>query len=133
MKLRFTLIVVSKADQKTERIELTSSRLTIGRADTNDIVLADRTVSRTHAVLEVANGRLWLIDLDSTNGSFVNNRLVDRQMHVDSGDILAIGTGHEIRVYSETFYTETQWNGGKDHPGLQSPHTAETTPFTQAL
>ncbi len=133
MKNRFTLIVVSKTKNTTERIDLTSARITIGRADTNDIVLEDQTVSRNHAVLESNNGRLWLFDLDSTNGTFVNNRLVERQTHVNSGDVLAIGTGHEIRVYSETFYNETIWKGSEDNHPLQSAHTAETVPFTRAF
>ncbi|HVO15653.1 MAG TPA: FHA domain-containing protein [Alphaproteobacteria bacterium] len=46
---------------------------TIGRSGTNDLVLNDRSVSRRHAELHVDHGRFHLIDLGSTNGTYVRD------------------------------------------------------------
>jgi hypothetical protein len=46
---------------------------TIGRSGTNDLVLTDRSVSRRHAELHVDHGRYHLIDLGSTNGTYVRD------------------------------------------------------------
>lgn len=46
---------------------------TIGRSGTNDLVLNDRSVSRRHAELHVDHGRYHLVDLGSTNGTYVRD------------------------------------------------------------
>jgi hypothetical protein len=62
----------------------------IGRSDDNDIVLNDPSVSRAHAVVEVAAGRVTLRDLDSTNGTFLNSRRI-RAEALRDGDELQLG------------------------------------------
>src|SRR5689334_18977416 len=61
----------------TKRIDLSQSVMRIGRDTVNDIVLEDTEVSRRHARLE-ARGTSWvLMDVGSTNGTFVNDRELD--------------------------------------------------------
>ena len=69
-------------------LALDARRLTVGRAAENDLVLADPEVSRHHARLE-ADGDGWrVVDLDSTNGTWVNGaRVVEAR--IDDGDTLA--------------------------------------------
>jgi ABC-type multidrug transport system, ATPase component len=68
--------------------------LSIGRAQSNDIVLENAQVSRTHAQLCPAPGGGWFIrDLNSTNGVFLNtpgNRV--QQAPVKPGDVIFLGT-----------------------------------------
>lgn len=47
-------------------------RIAIGQASDNDVVIANQYVSRKHAHLRVENGVLWLIDVGSKNGTFVD-------------------------------------------------------------
>src|SRR3712207_3753315 len=49
------------------------NRLTIGRGDGNQIRLAAKSVSREHAVLLYADGRWWIEDRGSANGTYVND------------------------------------------------------------
>jgi adenylate cyclase len=64
----------------------------IGRGEGNDIVLPFNWVSRHHALLQTEkSGALNLIDLGSTNGTFVNNRRITTPTLLRSGDRLAIG------------------------------------------
>ncbi len=62
----------------------------IGRKSTNHIVLSDINASREHALLEYRNGELYLIDLNSRNGTFVNGNGID-QKSVEIGDQIQIG------------------------------------------
>jgi hypothetical protein len=62
----------------------------IGRGDENEVVLADPSVSRTHAVLDAGGAEAVLRDLGSTNGTFVNGRRVATQ-GLRAGDELTFG------------------------------------------
>jgi eukaryotic-like serine/threonine-protein kinase len=66
---------------------------TIGRTNGNDLIISGRTVSRRHARLWFDNGRWYLADMQSANGSFVNNaRLQPNQpVALNDGDILNFG------------------------------------------
>ena len=65
-------------------------RLTIGRDETNDIVLNDNSVSRNHAILEIDGDEFILIDNNSSNGVTVNGKLVTKQK-VSTSDVILIG------------------------------------------
>lgn len=60
-------------------LPLRRDRTTIGRDPHNDIVLEDDTISSEHAVIEVHDGRYWIQDLRSTNGT----RLADQRLAAD--------------------------------------------------
>lgn len=63
----------------------------IGRARTNDLVLDDAFVSAEHALITRRDGRWWLRDRGSTNGSSVNDRPVTGEVELSDGDVLRIG------------------------------------------
>jgi hypothetical protein len=66
------------------------SATSLGRAQGNDIVLDDKAVSSQHARIRPQRGVYELIDLKSTNGTFVNERKVART-HLSPGDLLKLG------------------------------------------
>lgn len=51
--------------------------LSVGRGSDNDVVLGSKEVSRNHAVLSVANAELYVKDLDSSNGTFINDERIE--------------------------------------------------------
>jgi hypothetical protein len=66
--------------------------LHIGRSTTNDIVIADNTVSRQHAQLMVDDlGQATIIDLNSSNGTYVNGRRISAPTRLDQTDIVKVG------------------------------------------
>jgi len=70
---------------------LATGRTTIGRDPNNDVVLDDDTVSSEHAAIEVRDGRYWLEDLRSTNGTHLGGqRLTD-------GESLPLKGGDHVR------------------------------------
>ena len=63
----------------------------LGRSGRNTIVLDDSYVSSEHAVITQRDGTWWLADLQSTNGTFVNERRVDGEVALAPGDVVGIG------------------------------------------
>jgi len=68
--------------------------LSIGRRDTNDVVIEDPSVSGHHAKIDSLEDRFVLIDLQSKNGSFVNEQLIHSHWLQDE-DVISIG-GHTL-------------------------------------
>lgn len=64
--------------------------LTIGRREDNDIVLEDPAVSGHHAKIDALGERFVLVDLQSRNGSFVNEQLISSHW-LKHGDVICIG------------------------------------------
>jgi pSer/pThr/pTyr-binding forkhead associated (FHA) protein len=83
-------IIVKYEDKVIERIVTEKKRLSIGRTNDNDIVLENRGVSRKHAMIEFNNNAAVIIDNESLNGTFVNNRKVTEEVLRDQ-DIIMIG------------------------------------------
>ncbi len=59
----------------------------IGRALDNDLVIENLSVSRRHAQIEDENGRFYVTDLGSANGTFVNGNRVQKQLLKDQDEI----------------------------------------------
>ncbi len=87
-------LVVLTSPRRGKLYRIKSSGLTIGRAADNDIILEDETVSRHHARLLVESGigrpQVYIQDLASVNGVFVNGERVVRRLLQDE-DRIAIG------------------------------------------
>ncbi len=74
--------------------------LTIGRDQSNDLVVPDWVVSRQHCVIKSDPDGLWLEDLNSHNGTFVNDVPVTRRQ-LCHGDRIRIGTSHLLFLLDE--------------------------------
>jgi hypothetical protein len=64
---------------------------TIGRTEDNTIAIDDGFVSGSHAEIVFDQGMWWIQDLNSTNGTFVNNQPVRSRVRLSDGDILQFG------------------------------------------
>jgi len=87
------LVVVKSADlQDGEGFELNSAQLTIGRGNQNDIPIAtDEYASARHARFEPRQDGVWVQDLGSTNGTFLNGTRLDRPRRLAQGDVVRVG------------------------------------------
>ena len=65
--------------------------VTIGRDTGNDIVIDDGKVSRHHMQLICEKGKFRVADMNSTNGTFVNDRKINGEMMLSAGDTVRIG------------------------------------------
>ena len=87
------LVVVKSADlERGEDFELNSAQLTIGRGNQNDIAIAtDEYASARHARFEPRQDGVWVQDLGSTNGTYLNGTRLDRPRRLAGGDIVRVG------------------------------------------
>jgi pSer/pThr/pTyr-binding forkhead associated (FHA) protein len=80
-------IVVKYEDNVIERVVTQKKRISIGRTSDNDIVLDNKAVSRRHAQIEFGQDSALVIDNESLNGTFVNNRKITEEMLKDNAQI----------------------------------------------
>ena len=82
-------------------IAINSSSMKIGRSAPADIVLPHKSVSREHCVVGLANDELFVTDLNSTNGTYIDGARITRVTILPVGSILQIGQismKHSVRT-----------------------------------
>ena len=87
-------LVVEKSPALREGSDLVlnSAALTVGRGAANDVELrGDDFASAEHARFEARSDGVWLTDVGSTNGTFVNGVRLERPRKLSPGDIVRIG------------------------------------------
>lgn len=112
-------IIVMMDGKVFKEVTLTKERTTLGRRPHNDIVIDHLAVSGEHAVLSMQSGEVFVEDLNSTNGTFVNGRVVKKQQ-LQHGDSLEIGK-YKIRFESDA-------DANFDKAMLVSPAKAAAAP-----
>lgn len=92
--MKFGLYVVF-GENKGEEFPLDQPQFVIGRAADCDLQVDCSMVSRRHCELTCRDERLYIRDLDSHNGTFVNKEKANGQQELGPGDTIAIG----MRMY----------------------------------
>ena len=70
---------------------ITKEETNIGRNQYNDVVIHDMRVSRSHARILFLNNRYLLIDLNSSGGTFVNDRPIVQKL-LEEGDVISLAS-----------------------------------------
>ncbi|MBT8080488.1 MAG: FHA domain-containing protein [Gammaproteobacteria bacterium] len=84
-------IILTRNAKTLARYDLTGTRYVIGRSELADIVIQDAFVSKLHAMLQIHNDSIILMDLNSTNGTTVNSRKAQITV-LHNNDILMLGS-----------------------------------------
>ena len=86
------VVLASPALGDGDEIVLDAQPITFGRGRTNDIPLPDDEYASTrHARIEPRRDGIWLEDIGSTNGTFVNGIRLTRERRLAPGDVVRIG------------------------------------------
>jgi FHA domain-containing protein len=86
------VVLESPALGPGDQIDLDSQAITLGRGVTNDVPLSgDEYASTRHARIEPRRDGIWIEDIGSTNGTFVNGIRLTRERRLAPGDVLRIG------------------------------------------
>lgn len=88
-------------------IELRGGQLLIGRSAMCRLVLDDPLVSRQHAEFRQVGDSVYLFDLKSVNGVFVNGKRVDQKQEIRPGDKVTIGE-QEMTLVARSYDKETK-------------------------
>ena len=88
-------LFVSKDGEVIKELTFDQPRLLIGRSEHNDIAIPSRFVSRHHLLLVRHGNTTFMMDLNSSNGTFVNSRRVSNHVLIDD-DVITVGN-HRIK------------------------------------
>ena len=83
-------LIVSIGGIVIKEVQLTKNRTSVGRRPYNDVVIDNLAVSGEHAVIQMAGGQITIEDLGSTNGTYVNGKIVKNQV-LENEDNIEIG------------------------------------------
>ena len=86
----FAWLVLLEEGRPVKDFRLKKEKTFLGKGSEADIILEDEFASRLHAALYYKEGGFEIDDLNSTNGTFVNGRKVDR-VKLQDGDVIKIG------------------------------------------
>lgn len=96
------LLIVRLGTGDESRFLIDADITTVGRHPESDIFLDDITVSRHHAKFIRVDGTLFLEDLGSLNGTYINRTLIDGRAQVRAGDEIQIGKYRAMIVLGDS-------------------------------
>jgi pSer/pThr/pTyr-binding forkhead associated (FHA) protein len=83
-------LVVSLDGVVIKEVQITKEKTTLGRRPYNDIVIDNLAVSGEHAVLQMVGNDVFIEDLNSTNGTYINGKAVKKQL-LAGNDTIEVG------------------------------------------
>jgi serine/threonine protein kinase len=96
------LIKLTLRENVTETFHLAKENTTIGRSAGTDIIIIDGGISRQHAQFSVdGNKRVYVEDLKSNNGTFVNGTRIEEKTEIFEGNIIRFGKRLEVTFIRE--------------------------------
>ncbi len=100
-------LVVSLDGVVIKEVQITKDKTTLGRRPYNDIVIDNLAVSGEHAVLQMVGADVFIEDLNSTNGTYINGKAVKKQL-LAHNDTVEVGK-YKIKFMAEegTDYEKT--------------------------
>ena len=126
-------LVVSLDGVVIKEVQITKDKTTLGRRPYNDIVIDNLAVSGEHAVLQMVGSDVFIEDLNSTNGTYINGKAIKKQL-LTHNDTVEIGK-YKIKflVDESGEYEKTMiMRPGSSAPPLHAPSpTASASPAYQ--
>ncbi len=127
-------LVVSLDGVVIKEVQITKDKTTLGRRPYNDIVIDNLAVSGEHAVLQMVGADVFIEDLNSTNGTYINGKAVKKQL-LQHNDTVEIGK-YKIKFHSvdTADYEKTMVirPGSAPAAGMTLPQFAHTAPMGSA-
>src|SRR5881409_1503374 len=112
--------LVKSGTLRGQRLQVRTPVANVGRADYNDLVLADGSVSTSHAKLQRREGVWVLVDLDSTNGTFVDGERVKGEAPLAPGATVRFG---DVQLVFEPTDDALRVVKGGGTQVLRTPHS----------
>jgi predicted component of type VI protein secretion system len=84
-------LIIEKGPARTRMVQLNHEETLVGRRRDCDLCIPSSEVSRRHCILRFVNGELSAEDLDSANGTYLNDRRITEKEVIPPGSLLQIG------------------------------------------
>jgi sigma-B regulation protein RsbU (phosphoserine phosphatase) len=109
------------------------AKMSIGRAEDSDIYFPDQLLSRRHAEIDLRADGTYIIDLESTNGTFLNGERLYQEQRLRDGDVIAVGSN--TLVFCEVEAVETNERSARYYSlnELSARATRKTIDVTQLV
>jgi pSer/pThr/pTyr-binding forkhead associated (FHA) protein len=116
-------LVVSLDGVVIKEVQITKDKTTLGRRPYNDIVIDNLAVSGEHAVLQMVGADVFIEDLNSTNGTYINGKAIKKQLlaHNDTVEIGKYKIKYLVDDSGEYEKTMIMRPGGSAPPPFQAP------------
>jgi pSer/pThr/pTyr-binding forkhead associated (FHA) protein len=121
-------LVVSLDGVVIKEVQVTKDKTTLGRRPYNDIVIDNLAVSGEHAVLQMVGTDVFIEDLNSTNGTYINGKAVKKQL-LTHNDTVEIGK-YKIKYLVEDGTDYERTNVLRSGPGTNPPSGFGVPPAT---
>jgi hypothetical protein len=120
-------LVISMDGVVIKEVQITKDKTTLGRRPYNDVVIDNLAVSGEHAALQMAGADVFIEDLNSTNGTYINGKAVKKQL-LAHNDTIEVGK-YKIKYLVDpgSDYEATQIL----RPGDAAPRSAAPAPAYQ--
>ena len=127
-------LILRDGSERGRRVDLEAEEITLGRENTDVVIDDDKEISRRHAVVRSGAEGLIIDDLDSTNGTFVNEQRISGPTRLHNGDTIRVGqTRIDVSVEEED-PNKTQISGlvlppTQEHPAPPAPRPGASMPM----
>jgi pSer/pThr/pTyr-binding forkhead associated (FHA) protein len=133
--MKMPVLIVKFEGSVLQKVAINGEPITIGRGPDNSIAIDNLAISNHHAEIKSEQGRLVVEDLNSLNGTFVNNQRVKRSA-LKHGDVVLIGK-HSIEVdelgRGESPVGPPRPSGGKATPRVDETFILDTEKRRQMM
>src|SRR5262245_56604953 len=112
----FLITLVEKSGSNQQQLTFKKAEVTIGRLAGNDIVLGKGNVSKYHSRIVLKDGKFIIVDMKSTNGTYVNGKKIAAPQVVRPSDKIYIGD-YIINVEAGAAQADEEGEGGGEEEG----------------
>ena len=129
--MNFAKLIIFQPGHATRKVEIVDDQISLGRALDNTVSLdGDTNISRYHAEIEKRGDDYYLVDLNSSNGTTVNDEVIDETV-LRNEDLICLGDSTLIEFYE----SDSPWQSpNQDASKNESPAVvASSTPVEPAL
>ena len=123
-------LIVSIDGVVIKEVTLAKDRTSLGRRPYNDIVIDNLAISGEHAVLHMIGSDVYLEDLNSTNGTYVNARAIKKQA-LEHNDVIEVGK-YKIRYLATSGASDGAMSGRVSIPSAPAPIPLTSAPTEAA-
>ena len=85
------LRLIPVENEQIDTFEIKQAEVIVGRDPNNKIYIPDETISAQHCRIYISDQQWWINDLNSTNGTYLNDEIIDRPCVLTDGDMIMFG------------------------------------------